>query len=118
MNVPPILEFLQELVDNADLQAEFAREVMGKDPDEAAEAVAGLGARRGYTFTSPDALMARRVLQDLAARTSGAADDDESDELEDHQLGALAGGVSSAAAAVTTGLGTLPQRARTLFSSW
>lgn len=117
MNVPSILAFLQELVDNRDLQIEFAREVMGKDPDEAATAVAGLGARRGYAFPPSDALMARRVLQDLAARTSGTAEDD-SDELQDQELGSITGGVSGTAAAMTLGLGDRASQVCAIFNSW
>jgi len=117
MKVPPILAFLQELVDDRELQAEFAREVMGKEPTQAAAAVSGLGARRGYSFTAEDALMARRVLQDLAARTSGGGQT-EGDELGEQELGIVVGGAAALTPAVALHMARLATDASRYLTSW
>ena len=81
MSIQSVTEFINKLPGDQSLQEEVKSATANKEITLASQAVAELAARHGYEFTAEEAM---QVHQALSA--------EESDELNEEQLEAVAGG--------------------------
>ena len=81
MSIEVVAEFTNKLAENESLQQELQSAIEGKEGLDASQAVSELGAKHGYEFTAEEAETLRQL---VLANQSG--------ELNEEQLEAVAGG--------------------------
>ncbi|MCA1992636.1 MAG: Nif11-like leader peptide family RiPP precursor [Coleofasciculus sp. S288] len=81
MSIEAVADFTKRLTEDASLQEELRAAVGDKEGMEASQAVADLGSKHGYSFTAEEA---QQVRDYVVANESG--------ELSEEQLEAVAGG--------------------------
>ncbi len=116
MSVEGIIGFLKALRDDSVLRGAVEAASRGKEREEAAEAMAEIGARKGYVFTAEEALIARAALLSTRGR-----------ELNEGDLASVAGGGSwdqklkqyaDIASELSGYMGELGSATKNLFSAW
>jgi len=64
MSKEAVLEFVQKVSADESLEAEIETAISGKQGSDAANAIAGVGAKHGYTFTAEEIEAQREELSD------------------------------------------------------
>lgn len=104
MSTQAAVQFVDKLAGNPALRAKVEQAMNGKEGNAAAEAVASIGRKEGFSFTADEAMSVRNI---YLKKSSGK-------ELTDDELSTVSGGSGSSAG---TAVGNAFQEVGAFFST-